>query len=166
MKQRGGFTMPEAVIAVAISMLALAATLTSFLMFGMAAESSSTYNRLHAEARHAFDIVERDLHTASGVAAYASVQDITITAMTAAGVQDIRYYLSGAEFHRVVDTVDTVLAVEVEDVSFILYSVLGKPTAVPSEAYGVEFNLELETGLRGKLHTDTMTTAVRMRNKL
>lgn len=160
-----GFTVIEVMLAMSIAVVTLGILLTSFLYVSDASASAATYNLMHANVRHAIDVMERDLHAGVDVLTYASDDDMTFSSLTVSGVVTTRYYVVDKKLHRVVNGDDQILASGIKDLDLILFSDLDKVTTNSAEAYVVEIRLYTEVEVRSRLHTDMLQTAIRLRNK-
>ncbi len=66
-KNTAGFTLVEVMIATALTFLAVSLSISSFLTLARASTSASAYAHMHAELRHAMDVLEREIRAGISV---------------------------------------------------------------------------------------------------
>lgn len=165
-KMKSGFTLPEVMVTTIIGVTVIGLILTSFVHLSRTATMGKAYRDMHQNLRHALDIISKDIHAASEVQSGSSSTDIRLTVVRPSGSQTVRYYLSGADLHRVTTAGgDSVLATGISSVDFDLYTREGAGTTVESSAYVVETSLAGTSTVVRYSCADSLCTRVLMRNK-
>ena len=160
-----GFTFVEVIISVALGAALLMLVLTSFLDLSHSALAITHYRDLHSDARHALDIMSRDIVAASEVSAYVSPNSLDIQVVSTSGVQSVRYYLLGEDLHRVFGGSDRTLATGLDALAFSLFTESGASTSTPVEAHSVDVLMEMTAQGVRDTYTDVLQVRRRMRNK-
>ncbi|MDP6526586.1 MAG: prepilin-type N-terminal cleavage/methylation domain-containing protein [Kiritimatiellia bacterium] len=160
-----GFTLVEVVVASVIGFVAIALVMQSFLSVSSTSAAVTSYRDMHSEARHALDIITRDIVAASEVSNYTESSLLDITVVLADGTQGVRYYLLNEDLHRVLGDVDTVLATKVAAIRFGLYTESSGSTTDPARAHFVDVKIEMAEQSRRNTGTDVLQVRQRMRNK-
>ncbi len=161
-----GFTLVEILVALIILFAVAAALTTSFLHLHRASVMTSLYSQLHAEIRHAVDIISRDIACSSGISAFPATNDITLICERYTGPSFVRYYLSGTQLYRRADS-DPAEAVggSIDAIGFSLFKQDGTATTSPAEAYFIEVYIKAGTGTGKHRAEDMLQIRTLMRNK-
>lgn len=108
-----GFTLVEVIIAVTLSLVILAAVMSTFIMCARSSIRIANYDRMEAQAARALEILARDLRMAETIvtedtpkipAASRNIQKITLTIPDAigAGTTLVVYQFTGSTFTRTI----------------------------------------------------------------
>ncbi len=154
-------------IVAALSLLAISLSMSSFLMLAKASTSASAYTRIHAELRHAMDVIERDIRSGISVAwAYGGSTDrLIICTKTTTGDEYVYFYTSGTKLYRRQNGSIKEVASGLSNVSFTLIDANGAVTTSAASANAVEITLNGSSRVLSEVCEDTLRTRIDMRNK-
>ena len=160
-----GFTLLEALVATSLGTILLALVMSSVLSLSYSSASAVAYRDMHANIRHALDVMSRDVADAAGVAACTPASSITLSVVTAVGTNAQQYYLSGQSLHRALGASDYVLASGIAGVGFTFRTGTGAATTNIGQADTVEIALTATSRVVRYAYSDVLRTCVQMRNK-
>lgn len=165
--RRQAFTLVEMMIASAIAFVAIALSISSFMMLASATTSSALYTRMHGEIRHAMDMIERDFRAGIRVAwAYAGHLDrIVLLIKTTAGDEYVYYYKTGTTLYRWKSGQLREIAQGLADVEFEMVDDSGNSTTAIGSAAAIDVTLDASSTVLSKTHNDVLRTRIVMRNK-
>ncbi|MEI8207195.1 MAG: prepilin-type N-terminal cleavage/methylation domain-containing protein [Kiritimatiellales bacterium] len=166
-KMQQGFTLVEMMIALTVGALAAIVILYSFGSLSTSLKATEHLRNMHYGARHAIDIIGKDIIRGANVSACVSSNNLTMTVMRSdASTVPVVYNLSGNSLSRSENSQTAVtLATGVNKVTFTLYDTEGVVTAAPASAYFVDVKMEMKTQGVRNTYTDELQTRTRMRVK-
>jgi hypothetical protein len=166
-QNRKAFTLVEMMIASAIAFVAIAMSLSSFMMLASATTSSAIYTRMHGEIRHAMDLIERDIRAGIGVAwAYNGHRDrIVVLIKTTTGDEYVYYYKTGTTLYRWRSGQVREVAEGLSDVDFTMLDDGGNVTTTIGSAAAIDVTLTASSEVLSKTCSDSLRTRIAMRNR-
>jgi prepilin-type N-terminal cleavage/methylation domain-containing protein len=126
---RGGFTLVEVLVSVAIASITLTGIMSTFVMLGRSSYNAGSYSIMEAQSRRALEMFSEDARRASAIT-WTSSQNITFTVNSLSGTttitSSVRYvYDSTAKtFSRTSGTQTLVLMRDVSDFMYRRYKVV------------------------------------------
>lgn len=178
LRARGGFTLMEGLVAMAIASVVMLALLTSYSMTTRGFAAAGNYSDMERDARVTMDNITRDIRQATGLVSFAS-SDITIAVATnfsssggVTGSKDVRYFQgSGANsnlLYRVEGGSTNQMANNVSALTFIEYDRNLVTNGIsPSDCKMLQVDLTLRKYTIDNPNTEQILSArVVLRNKL
>jgi type II secretion system protein J len=161
-----GFTLVEVMIVAALTLMAVSLSISSFLTLARASTSASAYAHMHAELRHAMDVLERDIRAGISVSGsdQANSSRITLQVKTISGDEQIVYYTYGTTLYRRQGGQARELANGLSSVNFTLLDANGAATT-SANANTIEIVLKGSARILSNTCEDILQTRVQMRNK-
>lgn len=166
-KDCSGFTLVEVMISVALVVVIIGITTTSWLALAKASNAATQCAELHADMRRSFDIMLKDLKCASDLVDFGSsgTPFLRVMAERAGGPQNV-YYIFSAERLYQVDTASRVLAEDIADMEYTLYEEDGiTQTSIADDAYSVDIKITGAKTIGGEVFEDVVQSRVKFRNK-
>ncbi len=170
-KMQQGFTLVEMMIALTVGALAAIVILYSFGSLSTSLKATEHLRNMHYGARHAIDIIGKDIIRGANVSACVSSNNLTmaVVCIDSTGfvvTNSVVYTLSSNSLLRTEASQPSVtLATGVNKVTFTLYDTEGVVTAAPASAYFVDVKMEMKTQGVRNTYTDELQTRTRMRVK-
>lgn len=160
-----GFTLLEAMIAMAIFSMAVAMAATAFSRVGHAAAASAACGRMHQNMRHSLDVMTRDLHAAKRVITVHDQYYFGVVLDRGAGDEYVYYLAHNGKLYRFTLQGSEVLAENIDSLGVQLRGLDGAVVTTAGNAYLVQVRLTSEAVAKGKTYSDDVETLVRLRNK-
>jgi prepilin-type N-terminal cleavage/methylation domain-containing protein len=124
-RRRGGFTLVEVLVSVAISSVILTGVMSTFVMLGRSGYNAGSYSIMEAQSRRALEMFSQDARMASNIA-WTSSQSITLTVQSLSATSTVIYaYDSSAKtFSRRSGSSTLILVRDVTDFAYRRYKVV------------------------------------------
>ena len=165
-KMQQGFTLVEMMIALTVGALAAIVILYSFGSLSTSLKATENYRGMHSAARHAIDVIGKDIISGTNVSDWVSSSKLAMTVMRSdASTVPVVYNLSGNSLSRSEAGLTNTLATGVDQVTFTLYNESGVVTSNPASAYFVGVNMKMKTQGVRDTYRDELQTRNRMRVK-
>ncbi len=169
-----GFTLVEMFITLAIFMIVGAMSFTAFITLSQGASTVTIGSEIHASARHAVDVITRDIRKSSSVLS-CSQNRIGLRVPDASSSVDVYYAVVNNSIDNRSDLImmtfrdpnweNTVIASGITDMSFAFYKRDGVTTDTFHNAVMVDISLTTEGSLQSETYENTLQTRIVMRNK-
>jgi Tfp pilus assembly protein PilW len=168
------FTLVEVLVAAAIGALVLTAIMTTYIFTARSFAHVSNYAKMHGDTRRILDLMGRDVRAASAVTTALST-NVALRVPTAfsngsaVSNKTVSYWIqNGMVYRREVNTgtVTTMLATNVNSLTFSFYDSAGNPTSATGSVERIEAALQFRKRVLGKTNVVATTSARwEMRNK-
>lgn len=162
---RRAFTLPQVITSMAVSMIIMAAIVSSFSTIMQRSISLNHYSEMEAQGRRALQYFTGDVRVALDIY---SLSGNGFTLETPPAEDDIEYLYdsSAGTLSRITDTATILLLKGLEDLTFEYHNLVGDETTKAIAAKKILMNATLVRGkgVRGEAYYDVSTYTI-MRNK-
>jgi Tfp pilus assembly protein PilW len=174
LKNSAAFTLAEVMIAATIGSFIMAAIVTTYIFSLKGFRAIENYQEIHSDGRLAIDFFSRDMRAAYDITSF-SASNIVVKIPTAFSNQGtvtadktVTYAVSAGTLRRT-DTATgktSVLANNINQLTFALYDRVGSNTTVLANAKGVQVDIKLRKTVMSQVQTeDYLSGRIEMRNK-
>ncbi len=165
-KKQNGFTLMEIMISVALLGLVIGLSLSSWVALARGAAISKQCSLMHAELRHGFDIMSKDLVGANGVHNLHS-NWFGLNATSTSGVKVVYYVLADRVFYKVDSLKPQALISDVSSFEYTLYEDDGETeTLAATNAFSIDVTVTTEKTVADQAFDDVFQARIMLRNKL
>jgi Tfp pilus assembly protein PilW len=168
-----GFTLVEAMVALALSSMIMVAVLTTFIMSVRGFRAIANYAEIHADGRLAIDQFARDMRAVNDITScgasnlVVSIPTAFSNSGTALTNKTVTYSISNGTLYRTDSATGITkgMANNIYSLEFKLYNKVGSQTTVLDTAKGIQIDLKLRKYVQSQLQSeDFLSARLDMRN--
>lgn len=162
-----GFTLVEVMISVALVVVIIGISTSSWLALARASAAATQCAEMHSELRHAYDIMIKDLTSASEVISFGTGGNpfVRVMAERPTGSESVYYIFSANRLYQV-DTSTKILVEDVSDMQLKFYESDGvTETSIAADIYSIDIRVTATKNVAGEPFEDVFQSRVMLRNK-
>ncbi len=166
-RRRGGFTLLEIMIAIALFSICTAMAATGFARVINVTVSAARSGSMHRSIRHGLSILSRDVLEAKHIHSYSNNDFIILQKTSSSGDYFVYYLLHNQRLFRFTSTQpgSQILGRNIDRVRLDYFDLDSDPVTTPAEAVIVNIRVGGVFNHRNNIYRDRVETRVRLRNK-
>ena len=168
LRDPGGQTLAETLIALAIGAIILAGIATTYIISLRGFAAIQNYDEIHAEGRLAVSYFAKDIRAVTNITSYLNASNITVAipAFDGSGsvtnTKTVSYTTSGGALYRYDSSTGNtdLLATNISQLTFTLYDLAGNTDSVAvSNAKGIQVDIKLRKTIGSQAQTEDFLSA-------